>query len=245
MSVIRFGRGGIYWIIDRLMGRFVFLIRAGWLFRKKGPIKLIIFDFDGTIADTFEAAFQIFNELADELGCRRVAPSEIPLLRTMRTMEIIRYMRVPLSRMGFIARRGCEGLSARIDHIQSFPGAAEALHKLRTSGYRLGIVTSNSDFNVRRFLKNHDLEIFDFVRGSSRILGKGIELRRILREHKLSGTEVLFVGDETRDVEAAKVAGVFVAGISWGYSARSTLEATNPDVLIDSLAELSQFLAKR
>lgn len=217
----------------------------GQLSRKKGRIKLIIFDFDGTIADTFDVAFQIFNELADELGCRQVEFSEIPVLRTMRTMEILRYMNVPLHRMGYIARRGCQALSIRVDHVQSFPGAPETLRKLRASGYRLGIVTSNSDSNVRRFLKNHDLEIFEFIRGSSRITGKGIELRRILREHKLDGNEVLFVGDETRDLEAAKEAGVFGAGISWGYSARSALEATSPDVMIDNLAELSLFLAQR
>ena len=205
-------------------------------------LKLIIFDFDGTIADTFDVGFTIFNELAEELGCRQVEHTEISRMRTMHTLELLRYMRIPITRMGYIARRGCEELSARIDSIQPFVGASQALHALHAHGYRLGIITSNLGSNVSRFLCNHDLEIFEFVQGSSKILGKAREIRAVLRKLKLHPAEVLLVGDETRDVETAKTAGIPVASISWGYAARPSLEAMCPNVLIDDLEQLVSVL---
>ena len=207
-----------------------------------GHPKLLIFDFDGTIADTFEAGVEIFNEIAGELGCRQVSRAEIPQLRDMHTLQLMQFMKIPLTRLGFIARRGCEELRARIDQIRPFPGVSEVLYELRVRGFRLGILTSNTSSNVDRFLQNHELEIFEFVRISSKIMGKARVIRTALKDLELKRSEVLLIGDETRDIEAAKRVGVPIASVSWGYSSRNALKAMNPDFLLDDFEGLLHLL---
>lgn len=207
--------------------------------------KLLIFDFDGTIADTFEAGYEIFNKLADELGYRQVNREELQQLRAMSTLEALRYTNIPLRRMGKVAQRGCQELVSRIDGILPFPTAAQTLHELHRHGYRLCIITSNTRENVARFLRNHDLEIFEFVWSSAMVLGKTREICNVLRHQELQSGEVILIGDETRDIEAAQSAGIPVIAISSGYATRAALEKARPTALVDTFSELLPLLAPR
>jgi len=201
-------------------------------------LKLILFDFDGTLADTFEAGFRIFQELATEWGCRTIDRSDLPALRAMRPLELMRFLNLPLKKIAPMARRWSAELQKQIDDVAPFPGIQEALHQLTTAGFRLGILTSNTQSNVSRFLANHDLEAFEFIRSSSRFLGKAREIRALLKKHRLHPTEVMLVGDETRDIQAARQAGIPVTAVSWGYAHRSALADLQPDLLVNTPTEL-------
>jgi phosphoglycolate phosphatase len=208
-------------------------------------LKLILFDFDGTLADTFEAGFRIFQELAPEWGCRTIERSELPALRTMRPLELMRSLNIPLKKIAPMARRWSAELQKQIDDIAPFPGTKETLHQLTTAGFRLGILTSNTQSNVSRFLTNHDMEVFEFIRGSSRLLGKAREIRALLKKHRLHRNEVMLVGDETRDIEAARQAGIPVTAVSWGYAHPSALAKMQPDLLINKPTDLLPALHQR
>ena len=91
---------------------------------------------------------------------------------------------------------------------------------------------------MEAFLTRHHLPYFEFVRCSSKLFGKGREIRRILRQEKLSPSEILYIGDETRDIEAAKETGLRMAAVTWGYNSESALLAMAPDHLISSPGEL-------
>jgi phosphoglycolate phosphatase len=114
----------------------------------------------------------------------------------------------------------------------------EVLRALHARGFRLGIVTSNSEENVGVFLKNHDLEIFDFVRSSSRLLGKAREIRQAMKKDRFGAEEVLFIGDETRDIEACRRARIRCAAVTWGYNLRDSLIAQEPHCVFDRPDEL-------
>lgn len=207
-----------------------------------GCPKLLIFDFDGTIADTFDAGFAIINTLADEFGFRRLEASDLEKARDMRTLELVKFLGIPMSRMSKIARRGSEELSSRIHGIKPLPGMPEALHELKKEGFSLGIITSNTDANVATFLRNYDLEIFDFVRCSSKLLGKAHEIRTVLKTRRIAKADAFFVGDETRDVEASQKVGIRIAALTWGYNSRRSLASLNPDFLFDNAGELVAYL---
>lgn len=215
------------------------------LIKPVGRPRLLLFDFDGTIADTFDAAFEILNTLAKEFGFRPLAPEELSKARDMRTREVMKFLRIPMSKMTGIARRGSEEIHARMPGIAPLPGMPELLRALRDDGYELGIVTSNSEVNVNLFLEKHDLAVFSFIRSSSKLLGKARELRAVVKSHKIPMSEILFVGDETRDIEAAQKVGMPMAAVSWGYNSRRSLEEMQPDFLFDRAEELVAHLTSQ
>jgi len=101
-----------------------------------------------------------------------------------------------------------------------------------------GILSSNSSNNVTEFLNNHDLNFFDFISASSRIWGKNINLKKLLLSHGFNMDEVVYVGDEVRDIIAAKKVGIRVAAVTWGYNSKKALRSQKPDYLISSPEEL-------
>lgn len=204
--------------------------------------RIIIFDFDGTIGDTFEAGWEILNQLAGEFGFRVLSREDLPKARDMRTSQLLAFLEVPSTKIHRISSRGTEELKKRIHQIQPLPGTADIIRTLHSRGYTLGIITSNTAENVRIFLKNHGLEHFDFIRSSSKLFGKAREIRAAMKELAAAPHEVLFVGDETRDIEACKKAGIRIAAVSWGYNSQSALTALDPDFLFHLPDELLSLL---
>ena len=205
----------------------------------------MIFDFDGTIADTFDAGVRILNKLAGEFGFRPLQPNDLEKARDMRTHQLVRFLGVPARKMSRIARRGSEELHSCIHEIQPLRGMPEALRELRRLGYSLGVITSNTELNVNIFLRNHGLELFDFIRCSSKLLGKARMIRSVIRKQHVHAVDILFVGDETRDIEACQRAGIRIAAVTWGYNSRRSLVAMKPDFVFDDPQELVALLARQ
>ncbi len=203
-----------------------------------GPVSVVIFDFDGTLADTFRAGFEILNELAGEYGYRPLLEADIEGARDFSTRGLMRHLGIPARKLPAISRQGVKRLRGRIHSIQPLPGVAVMLQTLVERGFRLGVVTSNSEENVGVFAKNHGLEVFEFVRSSSRLMGKGREIRQVMRANGFGIEEALYVGDETRDIEACRGIGMRCAAVTWGYNSRRALEDQVPYAIVDSPDEL-------
>jgi phosphoglycolate phosphatase-like HAD superfamily hydrolase len=208
----------------------------------QNPPRYVLFDFDGTLADTFSAGIEILNILAAEFRFRPLPPEEVSLARDLSTRGLMKHLGIPRMKLPHISKRGTEEIGKRIDSIVPLPNMPELVRKLHAMGFRLGILTSNSEANVRAFLKNHDLEVFDFVKNSSKLLGKSSVLRRLMREFQLEPHEIFFVGDELRDIEAAQETGVHIAAVTWGYNSTRALTEAAPDYLFTRPSELSTLL---
>ena len=209
----------------------------------QNPPRYVLFDFDGTLADTFSAGVEILNVLAGEFGFRPLPPEEVSLARDLSTRGLMKHLGIPRMKLPQISKRGTEEIGKRIDSIVPLEGMPELVRKIQAMGFRLGIVTSNSETNVRAFLKNLDLEVFDFIKSSSKLLGKGSVLRRLMKEFQLGPREVFLVGDELRDIEAAQETGVHMAAITWGYNSPQALAEASPDYLFTKPLEISDLLA--
>lgn len=208
--------------------------RVGAAGRLLARPKLLLFDFDGTMADTLHCGLEILNHLAAEFKYRRLEDKDIARVRDMRTRELMKFLGIPPTKLAKISQRGKEELNRRIGDVQPFDGMVELLRRLQSDGFRLGILTSNSEENVSVFLKKFDIKIFDFVCTSSKLAGKGRVIRKILKAHKLKPRQVLLVGDEIRDIEAAQETGVHVAAVTWGYNSREAIAAVNPDHVVEN-----------
>jgi phosphoglycolate phosphatase len=204
--------------------------------------KAVIFDFDGTIADSLHAALRIGNRLAPEYGYRPVQAGEIEALRRLPYRKVAAHIGLAWHKIPRVATRIRSELSHRLEEVQPIAGLPGVLSELRARDFRLGILSSNSRSNVQRFLDAHGLDDFEFVSTASSVWGKQRRLRAVLKSRGLAASDVVYVGDEVRDIEATKALGVRVIAVTWGYTAREYLAAHEPDHLIDRPEELLQIL---
>ncbi len=205
--------------------------------------KVIIFDFDGTIADTVDALVSIANRLAVEFDYVQITPQELALLRNLTSREIIKYSGISLFRIPFLLKKVKGELKNKIQEFKPIPGIQEALIDLQNHGYKLGIITSNSKENVTAFLKNNELDnLFDFIYSGVTIFGKTTIINNVLRQKQLKPQAVIYVGDETRDIEASKKANIKVIAVTWGFNSQKVLAQQNPDFLIHQPNELLEVI---
>ena len=201
--------------------------------------KIIIFDFDGTIADTVDALVTIANRLALEFGYVPINSQELVLLRNLTAREIIKYSGVSLFKIPFMVKKVKGELKHKIPELKPIEGINAALIELHHQGYHLGIITSNSQENVNEFLKCNNLDyLFDFIYSGVTIFGKTTIINNVLRQKHFQPESVIYVGDETRDIESAKKANIKVIAVSWGFNSPEALSKQNPDFLIHHPHEL-------
>jgi len=199
----------------------------------------VIFDFDGTLADTLEDVRIIVNSMAEKYHYRVVEKHELEQLRSHTLNSLIkflgmRYIHVPLVL--------AEGLKKFKDHVASLPlidNIVPALRQIRQQVGTTGILTSNSADNIADFLRLHQIsELFDFTKATSRLTGKERHLKALIKQRKLDKNRVIYVGDEVRDLEAAAHAGVRSIAVSWGYNNAETLQKAQPHALVHTPQQL-------
>lgn len=196
--------------------------------------RTIIFDFDGTIADTLHVMVDLYNRLAPRYGCLPVSQSDVAQLRGEHPRSLMKRFHVRWFVLPFLARAMQRAFSGEVGSAVAFDGVVEALRALHGKGVTLGILSSNMAPNIRAFLAAHDIEnLFAFVEGHPNVFSKHRDLLRIMRQRGLAKSDVTYVGDEIRDVEAAKRAGVRIASVTWGFQPREALANAHPDILVD------------
>jgi phosphoglycolate phosphatase len=203
--------------------------------------RMVIFDFDGTIADSFS----IGNQLAAEFGFKPITLETIDRWQHLSSKEILREIGVPFYRLPKIIRRFKADMNREIPTLKPFDGMAETLRNLRGQGCRLGIVSSNSEENVRSFLAVQGMtHFFEFVISCPRLMGKDKALKRILKKQNIHPETVLYVGDETRDIDAAKRSHVRSAAVSWGFNSLQALAQHHPDFILTEPADLNKVVLR-
>jgi phosphoglycolate phosphatase-like HAD superfamily hydrolase len=196
----------------------------------KKPV--VIFDFDGTIADTFSPTLKIlsrdlqrYNKVDERYNVRQ--------LRMMSIKEIVTKIPGAWWRGPWLIYKAKRRLAKMMDKLVPLPGMAYTLRSLYDQGYDLLIVTSNNERNVRVFLKKYDLEgIFSAVVETRGLFNKARRLEEVVRKMEVAKEEVIYVGDEIRDVVACKEVGVKVAAVTQGFNSREGLERWEPDYLV-------------
>ena len=123
----------------------------------------IIFDFDGTIADTMSVVIRIANKFADHYGYKKIPLSDLPKLREKKPSAVLRHLGISIFKLPIVARKIRFEMNKEIVHLETAVNLRKTLMNLKEKGCILGILTTNSRENVIEFLKNNNLELFDFV----------------------------------------------------------------------------------
>ncbi len=204
--------------------------------------KTLIFDFDGTIANTKEFAYHVYTKVTEQYNIKQLSEDEFDHLKTLSLMDKFRAHDVSLFKLPRIARRTRTAISHVMNEIEPFDGMIELLKKLKKEGYRLFIVSSNSENNIRVFTNQYDLDIFDQIYGRAKYLKKEKILKKLLKKYDLTTDDVIYIGDETRDILSCHRINMKIASVSWGFDDKSILESDNPDFLAENVQSLEKIL---
>jgi len=178
--------------------------------------KTIIFDFDGTIADTLDTIFILYNKIAPEYNCQQLNMGDLKVFRSMNIHQIIKEYNFPVFLIPIITIRVKAELKKEIENLKPIKGIESVLSDIKQAGFRLGVMSSNSTENIRLFLKKNSIyNLFDFVHSGKNIFGKDKVLLRLLHKYKIKRNSVIYVGDETRDIEALKRIKIPIIAVSW------------------------------
>ena len=204
--------------------------------------KVIIFDFDGTLADTIDILLSITNRLSAEFGFKSATKEQLAQLSNLNSWQILQYSGISIFKFPLLIRRLKAELHSEVPHIQLFPGIKEVLLELKKRGFQLGIITSNSRENVLGALEKNGLQdTFTFIYSGS-TFGKHKVINKWLRIENIHTEKVVYVGDEIRDIDAAKKTGIKVIAVGWGFNSPQALAAQNPNFLIERPQELIEII---
>ncbi len=202
---------------------------------------LVIFDLDGTLADSVPWFLRNVNDVADRFGFRRVADGDVTTLRRAGVDEIFQRLEVPRWKLPMIVRHMRKLKAAHIASIALFPGIDPMLRVLADAGLRLTLVSSDSEANARRQLGDANAALFSSFDCGASIVGKAAKFRRVVKRVGDAATTIA-IGDEIRDIEAARSAGIACGAVTWGYAAPETLHARRPDLVFERMEDISSRL---
>jgi len=199
---------------------------------------LAIFDFDGTLANSGDWFLSIADDLALRFRFRAAGADEIEMMRGLTSREVIQRLGIPRWKLPAIARHVHALLADQIDQIAPFDGIYTLIETLEAGGMRIAIVTSNSEANVRAVLSPATIARIELFECGASLFGKARLFKRVLRRSRVAPHEVIAIGDETRDIVAARKAGVAAGAVLWGYANRAALTRLEPDVLFETPADV-------
>lgn len=200
--------------------------------------RLILFDFDGTLADSFPWFRNHLNEAADRFNLQRVQPEEVEALRDYEAGDLLKRYKVPFWKLPFVAHYMRGRMSKDIKSIKLFPGVQDVLKRLMEDGATLAIVSSNRESNVRQVLGEELSGLVSYYECGAPMYGKSSKIEKLLRKSKTEKYRAVVIGDEGRDIDAAQKSGVDSGAVTWGYNHQGALEKHRPTYVFRSMDEI-------
>ena len=205
--------------------------------------KLVLFDFDGTLGDTLPWFQSAFDLVGQQYGIRKLTPLDHERLRECDTREMLKELKVPLWKVALMAAEMRKLMASRISETKLFPGTSGLLESLSRSGVRLGIVSTNSYDNISNILGPDNTALIRYFECGVSLFGKAAKLRKALRASRIPAGEALYVGDELRDLNAARAAGLAFGAVTWGYNSVSAFQKRAPEEIFPTMEQMVQRLS--
>ncbi len=200
-------------------------------------IKLIVFDFDGTVVDTWKVVENAVKESVSKYGYR-INKKFLKMLGDKPMREMLEYIVRDNRHLEKIVLDFVERKEKNIHHV----GAIKNVMKLKLIKQKKIILSNNLSPFIKDILRNLKIEFFDEIYGADSFRNKEEKLREIIKKEKLKRLEVIYVGDRPIDVILARKIGCVSVAISQkaSWSSREELINAEPDFLISDLSELKK-----
>lgn len=202
---------------------------------------LLIFDFDGTLADSAGWFRSILPDISRRFGFRCPGTEELEDLRHKPPREVMRILKIPGWKLVFIAVH-VRKRAAKAGVFPLFEGVAEALEAIHVRGVKIAVVSSNAEASVRRALGPHLSAKVDAFSCGAGMFGKAKHFRDVLAKLDIVPGRALAVGDEIRDIEAARDVGLKTAAVAWGFATKPALDAAGPDLCFETVVDFRAFV---
>ena len=186
---------------------------------------LAIFDFDGTLADSFPFFLSVFNTLADQHGFKSIDTTRADQFRHYDTRRMMAHVGLPPWKLPLVARSFMAMMKDSAHAIPLFDGIDSALRHLAAQGVGLAVVSSNSEHNVRQVLGPELTGLIAQFECGMSIFGKASRIRAVLKDCGVAAGGAIYIGDQATDGEASRKAGVAFGAVHWGYAAIEALRA--------------------
>jgi len=202
------------------------------------PYPLAIFDFDGTLADTFDFFVRTHDTIARRHRFAELDAARLDEYRGLTPRELMRRQGVPMWKLPFIAKDFVAAMAAGVGGVRLFEGIAAELQSLSAAGVRLAIVTSNSLENVGHVLGHELTARMAHLETGAGLFGKQRRLERVVRTLRLRTRDAIYIGDQANDADAARAAGIAFGAVHWGYATAALLAKSSPAFTFESIADL-------
>lgn len=113
--------------------------------------EVLVFDFDGTLADTLEAGRGIFNQIAPDYGYEQIVPERSSDLRQLSLRGLLKTLGLRPGSLPGLIKKGRAILREQLEDLNPCAGIFEALPAIRESAVQCGVLTSNLEENVDPF----------------------------------------------------------------------------------------------
>jgi phosphoglycolate phosphatase-like HAD superfamily hydrolase len=206
---------------------------------------LIIFDYDGVLADTLDDLLQFGQEACNQLGVKHVVTQDD--LNNLEVMSFATYGRaceVPEHLVEEFVKICLNCFAEKKSPPALFTGWRNVVRYL-TVKHMVAIVTTNSSQNVNAFLVQHGLDglihaVYGVDTPGSKAQKIAMARNQFLENRKQEA--VFMVGDSLSDVQAAKEASVTSIAVTWGHQSLENLLRAKPDFVVSSPHDLIQII---
>ncbi|WP_313149981.1 HAD-IA family hydrolase [Lysinibacillus capsici] len=205
-------------------------------------MKHIIFDFDGTLADSTTVFASAWNTLAQKYKFKGIELKEIDTLKKLSISERSKLFDFPMYKLPMILPQFYKLYRQSLNDVHLFEGMKELLIEIDKRGYKILIISSNSKENILEFLKMNGIHCVADVLCSNRIFGKDKVMKKFLKEANVDSSNVVYIGDEQRDIVACKKAGIPIIWVEWGYDAKEVVQNDEPEYSVSTPQEILEII---
>lgn len=203
----------------------------------------IIFDFDGTLANTFELAVNKIYTISQRFHQDLKKEDIRKLIQEKPLIEILKQFHINKFELFFIMIEIKREIKKIIHTAKPYPQIENTLKKLKKQNLQLGILSSNSKTNIHIFLKKYNLETyFDFIETENSLFKKDKAISKTLKKYKLNKQSTIYVGDEIRDIQACKKINLNIISVSYGFNSKKLINTQKPKITINNFSQILKYI---
>ena len=189
----------------------------------------LLFDFDGTLVDSFNCVMEKAILMAEEFHFQTMSDKDINDLRDLTSKELLKLLNIPVYKIPKLIHHMRKHLRNEMHSLAPSRHIRPVVEKLYNANVPLGILSSNSVENVSKWLDSHDMRhFFNFIHTESNYFSKKYLLKKTLKTYRMDKSNTYYICDETRDIDAATKNNIKSIAVTWGYNSEKALLQYQP-----------------